>query len=454
MRNNRILGALLAIATVLLVTGCARTGRTVRPDAVSRLETEFAGNPKSVGVLRALGIAYYKSNRFAEARTVLTQAHALAPKDPVVALYLGMSAEQGGDLAAARVAYATYVQHGRTSRAREQLRSRMIILARKELEIAAREAVTQEAALSQTPGEPNTIAVMPLKFRGRDSSLVPLERGLADMLITDLSRSPALRVVERDRMQTLLNEIALSQSDRGDAGTALRSGRLVRAGRLVHGSITEMPSQSLSVDAAVVDVPTTRALNAMQHTDRLEQLFVIEKRIVLEIFDALGVRLTPAERQLVEQRPTRSLAAFLAYSAGLLAEDNGNLDLAARHYAEAVRLDPNFAAAVKRHEEVRVLISASSFAITTVEPMLRGTNEGVIVALGEQGLVATGSGIGVNPLSGTLIDATNDLNPSPAADATTVTTTLPSGKDPASSTGGTENPSGSVGKLTVIIRQP
>ncbi len=454
MRNHRMLGATLAVCTMLLVPGCARTGRTARPEAVSRLETASAANPQSMNVLRALGIAYYKSGRFAEARTVLAQAHTLAPKDGVVALYLGMSAEQGGDLPAARVAYATYLQPGRTPRARAQLRSRMIILARKELEVAAREMVTQEAALSATPGEPNTIAVMPLKFTGRDSSLVPLERGLADMLITDLSRSPALRVVERDRMQTLLNEIALSQSDRGDAGTSLRGGRLIRAGRLVHGTITELPSQSLSVDAAVVDVPTTRALNAMQHSDRLEQLFVIEKRIVLEIFAALGVRLTPAERQLVEQRPTRSLAAFLAYSAGLLAEDNGNLDLAARHYAEAVRLDPNFAAAVKRQEDVRVLISASSFAITTLEPMLRGTNEGVIVALGAQGIVATGSGIGVNPLSGTLMDATNDLNPSPAADAATVTTTVPSGKDPASSTGGTENPGGSIGKLTVIIRQP
>ena len=59
---------------------------------------------------------------------------------------------------------------------------------------------------------------------------MPLERGLADLLITDLSRSAQLTVVERDRMQALADEIQLSQSDRVDAATSVRAGKLIQAG--------------------------------------------------------------------------------------------------------------------------------------------------------------------------------------------------------------------------------
>ena len=41
-----------------------------------------------------------------------------------------------------------------------------------------------------------------------------------------------------------------------------------------------------------------------------------EKAFVFAVFDRMGVILTLAERTLVEQRPTKSLAALLAYSRG------------------------------------------------------------------------------------------------------------------------------------------
>ena len=49
----------------------------------------------------------------------------------------------------------------------------------------------------------------PLRFNGTDSTLKPLERGMAELIITDLSRSARLTVVERDRMQALADEIQL-----------------------------------------------------------------------------------------------------------------------------------------------------------------------------------------------------------------------------------------------------
>ena len=116
-------------------------------------------------------------------------ASRLEPEDGTTALYLGLTAEELGDLAAAKRAYSTYLAVGRTSRVRMQLQSRLAALTRRELAEDAKRAVQQERALGAVAGSPTTVAVLPLRFSGSDSSLRPLERGLAELLTTDLARS-------------------------------------------------------------------------------------------------------------------------------------------------------------------------------------------------------------------------------------------------------------------------
>ena len=221
-------------------------------------------------------------------------------------------------------------------------------LARRELDEDAKRAIQQERSIGVAAGSPTTVAVLPLRFSGSDSSLRPLERGFAELLTTDLSRSARLTVVERPRIQALLDELALQQSGRTDSSTNVRAGRLLRAGRIVQGSIFQIGESGLRVDAAVLDVPTSAVRGAARGEAELDGLFDLEKRIALGLFDELGVTLTVAERNAIEQRPTRSLAAFLAYSRGLTAEDDGRLDEANRFYRDAIRLDPGFGAAIRR----------------------------------------------------------------------------------------------------------
>src|SRR5687768_10713627 len=48
------------------------------------------------------------------------------------------------------------------------------------------------------------------------SQYQPLSKGITEMLITELAGSPSLQVVERDRLQKLLEEQDLSGTDRVD----------------------------------------------------------------------------------------------------------------------------------------------------------------------------------------------------------------------------------------------
>ncbi|MDB4881071.1 MAG: hypothetical protein JWL60_2517 [Gemmatimonadetes bacterium] len=445
--------SLAALGLACLVGGCA-SAPTGSPDAIARLERQQRASPSSAPVHRALGIAYYRADRHADARAALETASRLDARDGTTALYLGLAAEALNDLPAAKRAYGSYLQFGRTSRVRSQLQSRLAALTRRELTTDARAALAQERTLGTDSAAARTVAVMPLRFSGADTALKPLERGFAELLITDLARSPQLVLVERSRMQALLDEMALATSGVTDASTSARAGHLLRAGRVVQGALLQLSSAAgttmLRADAAVVDVPTARINGTAQGDDLLDQLFELEKKIAIELFQQLGVTLSPAERIAIDQRPTRSLAAFLAYSRGLAFDDAGRYDDAGRAYDEAFRLDPGFTRAQEKSAQVQSLSAGATPA--TVEASIRGGPEERIVSAAAEGR-APESATGTVTLGG----IANGLNGSPAGAATGVAAAggspLPPGKDPVSAGTNTET-GGTVGRVTFTFPRP
>ncbi len=442
---------------VLGLTACATGGMTTG-ESVSRLEQQQKSSPTSAAVNRSLGIAYYKAARYQDARSSLETSTRLDPKDGTTALYLGLSAEELGDLAAAKAAYSSYITYGRTSRVRNQLQSRLATLTRKEIDADAKKAVQQESALAGQPTSPMVIAVMPLRFSGPDTSLKPLERGFADLLTTDLARSSQLTLVERSRMQALLDEIQLQKSGATDAASNVRAGKLVRAGRVVQGSLNQVGAFDLRADAAVVDVPTSQIRGTVNASDQLEAVFNLEKKIALDLFTQLGVTLSPAERNAIEQRPTRSMQAFLAYSRGLTAEDEGRYDDAGRYFNEAIRIDPGFSSAQQKSQEVRQVTVGAGVTAATVEVSLKGTAEGAVVNAASQGNAPT-SATTTAGLGSTVQNTAGDLNPSVSGSATGgaagngAVVATPGSKDPVSAGTGSDNPSGTA-KVTIIIKRP
>lgn len=443
-----------SLMAFLLLAVAAPTVQAQRADAISRLEAARDANPQNVAALRALGVAYYKAERYGDARSVLNQARQLDPKDGVSALYAGLSAEQLQDYTNARAAYNSYLEVGKSRRVRNQIQQRLVALARTEAVAAAKAAVANEATLSQTPGDRRTIAVPPLRFSGPDAeTLAPLERGLADLIITDLSRSSQLTIVERDRMQALADEIRLSESDRVDAGTAVRAGRLIQAGRLVNGSIVQGGSQ-LTISSSVVDVQTSEISAPVQVTDDLDDIFTMQKQLVLQIFDQLDVTLTPAERQLVDRPSTTNLNALLAYGRGLQAADDGRFEDATRFFDDARTMDPGFGAAAANFQAAQAAAAGVQVSSASIESNLSGA-ESRTVAAAEEGsfsvleLDRTLTNVAqdvnspsVTPESNGADRRVNQVSPAPNRDATTSTTAL----DPP--------PTTREGSVSVIIRRP
>lgn len=446
----RLVRTLLTLMALALVAPAAEAQR----DAISRLEAARAANPQNVAALRALGVAYYKANRFTDARTVLNQARQLDPRDGVSALYAGLAAEQLQDFTGAKAAYNDYLRVGRSRRARRDIEARLVALAREEVVAAAKAAVANEAQLTQTPGDPRTIAVPPFKFSGPDEEIyAPLERGFAELMITDLSRSSQLTVVERDRMQALADEIRLGESDRVDSATAVRAGRLIQAGRLVNGNMVQLGTQ-LTIGSRVVDVASAELSDPVQVTDELDDLFSMQKDLVFQVFQQLGVTLTPAERQLVDRQATTNLNAFLAYSRGLMAADDGRFEDATRYFNEATTLDPGFGEASARFQAAQMAMAGAQVSAASVESNLSG-GEAQVVSAAESGSPSDGGPTGIDNALRDVVQDVNAPSVTPESNTTRTTTTVNAPtRDPTSTTTGTDQPVSRTGVVPIIIRRP
>jgi hypothetical protein len=85
----------------------------------------------------------------------------------------------------------------------------------------------------------------------------PLAKGLPQMMMTELSVNPDLRLVERDRLQAVLDELKLTQAALVDPNTAQRVGKIIGAKYMLYGNTTVAPDKTLRFDLHAFEVETT-----------------------------------------------------------------------------------------------------------------------------------------------------------------------------------------------------
>jgi Tfp pilus assembly protein PilF/TolB-like protein len=354
-----------ALGVLLLCAGCATQMGNTRVKAtgeIPRLEARIARDSANVALRAQLGAAYVQAGRAQDARPILEAALAKRPSDTDAMFYLGVAYEDLQLFPEARRLYEGYIKNGRSRSLRNDLSQRLALLQRRELEATVRQAVRREAELASVAPQPRTVAVFPFSVLRQDAEFGPLGRAVAEMLVIDLSQTSRLTVLERLQVQLLLDELKLSQTQLVDPASAVRSGRMLGAERIVQGSLGGQ-AQSLELNAAIVRAQTVargqpNAPSLVTETDVINRVLDAEKRMALRIYQSLGVELTVAERELVTRRPTDNIRALLAYGIGLEAFDSGDYARAALQFEEALRLDPNFALARAKAEQTRQIMAA------------------------------------------------------------------------------------------------
>ena len=213
------------------------------------------------------------------------------------------------------------------------------------------------------------VAVLYFENRG-NPSLEPLEVGLAQMLTTDLTGATPSPIVERARLQAVLDELKLGHDGIVAPDSAAAVGKLLGAEYLVLGSFFELMG-TMRVDARLVRVETSEIVWAQGVDGPSSTLFELESALADGLVAQLkgsakrpkkGAKLRdgaapPAAVPAAPPAPaaTRAsaivapesgeLAAALRFSEGLLHLDEKDLPRAREAFEAALGVDPSLDAA-------------------------------------------------------------------------------------------------------------
>ena len=311
-------------------------------DKITELEATLSLDPDDAMALRELGVIYFETGLYLEARDYLAKAFTNNADDAKTMLYLGMALEFRGETQAAQEIQQNYVRVSRLSPYRKLMQSRYHRLSRELVRSEMRSLLQREAELSEDRLMPRTLAVFPLDYIGTENDFRTLGRGISQMLITDLGKVRELTVLERIRLNTLVQELELSQTQLIDKQTAPRLGKLLGAGRIVAGSFDVHDKSQLDVDLLSWDMINQSYPEAVTQSGALQSLFTLEKDLAFGIITEMGIELTPEERDDIQRIPTQNLQSFIAYCKGLERDDASDFPAAVDFFKQAVQLDPNF----------------------------------------------------------------------------------------------------------------
>jgi hypothetical protein len=248
----------------------------------------------------------------------------------------------------------------------------------------------------------NAVAVPEFALAAGSDSLRPICRGLSAILVADLSKVPQLRLVERERLPVLLRELGLAGSGAGgngpravDPATAPRLGRLLGARRFVQGAVMSLGPEWLELRGSVIDAGAGELHGTGAPLDGpVTAVLDLEKRLVFQVLDTLGVHVDARLRRVIGVPATRSYEAFVAYSRGLDFEAQGLTSEAAAAYSEAYWLDPKF-----RLAEERLDVVVDSTGRGDLEQRLLG--EAVKEGTGDNSQQRSTDALGFGPTTGT-----------------------------------------------------
>jgi adenylate cyclase len=196
-----------------------------------------------------------------------------------------------------------------------------------------------DAALDSpmTMSDKPSIAILPFTNMSGDPEQEYFSDGIAEDIITDLSKISNLFVVGRNTSFTYKGMSLQLQKVALDLGVKF----------LLEGSVRKA-GQMVRVTAQLIDGPSGGHLWAERYDRQLTDIFAIQDEITKAIVDQLKVRLFPEEMQAIGQAPTGNVEAYTYYLRGRQYFHNCTkwfLGLAREMFVRAVELDPEFARA-------------------------------------------------------------------------------------------------------------
>ncbi len=171
---------------------------------------------------------------------------------------------------------------------------------------------------------PKTLAILYFENNSvvdRDK-LEPLKKGLADMLITEMSKVKGIKVVERQRIQSIVEELNLNETDLVEKETSQRMGKLLGAKVMLFGGFSNLFNDKFRIDVRIIKTETSETIKAEEVTGELNEFLPMLQSLVKKIASELDVKLSSAEENSLEAGEGK-FSGYVTYAKALGLEDEG-----------------------------------------------------------------------------------------------------------------------------------
>jgi adenylate cyclase len=210
--------------------------------------------------------------------------------------------------------------------------------------------LTEEGGISSVrPSQPTTapplmlplpdkpsVAVLPFTNMSGDPDQEFVSDGIAEDVITALSRYPSLFVIARNSSFTY----------KGRAVDVKQVGRELGVRYVLEGGVRKAGNR-IRTTAQLIEAETGNHVWAERYDRDLADIFAVQDEITEALTTALTPAIADAELRRAMRKPPDSLDAWAAYQRGLWYVSKANPDdddIAQKFFRQAIDLDPNFAA--------------------------------------------------------------------------------------------------------------
>ena len=185
-----------------------------------------------------------------------------------------------------------------------------------------------------------SIAVLPFQNLSVEPSNAFFAEGMQEQILTDLAKVSDLKVISRTSVASYKTDVSRN----------LRQiGQQLGVAYILEGSV-QRDAKRVRITAQLIDARTDAHLWAESYDRDLADVFALQTEISETIVDQLRAKLSPEEKAVIEEFPTRDLGAYDLFIQGaqivnsyLDATDTAvSLEQAVRFFEEAIARDPRF----------------------------------------------------------------------------------------------------------------
>ena len=185
--------------------------------------------------------------------------------------------------------------------------------------------IVKELNERTTAKDARRVAVIYFDNTSQEQNLDKLKKGLAGMLISDLSNINMINIVERDRIEEILKEQNLQTSEKVDQNSLVNLGKLLGAEIILTGAYFEMFG-SFRIDARFIDVETGEILKSEGVDGKTSNFFKLQKQLTWKVIENLDIKLSEEEKSKIESQNEFSYEDSLLFSNALELIDTGDKD--------------------------------------------------------------------------------------------------------------------------------